>query len=91
MFSDLILKNKLRSMGVNPVSGANGPSTPGGPPAQQGLLSLFGGPVTGGIEGFLNPQRKQLLGLGGSLLSGSFGQQGGGLQDQLLQMLLKQR
>lgn len=89
-FSDFALRNRLRAMGVNPLSGADGPSTPG--EAQPGgLLSLFNTPATNAAGGIFNSDQKRLLGIGGSLLSNSFGQSGGGIDGTLLSLLLSRR
>ena len=90
-FSDFALRNRLRAMGVNPLSGAQGPSTPGEVQQPGGLLSLFNTPVTNAAGGLFNSDQKRLLGLGGSLLSNSFGQSGGGIDGTLLSLLLSRR
>lgn len=93
-FSDFILRQKLLAQGVNPSSGAGGPSTPGGMPASPGLLSrLF--PVAD-AAGLVTPEQQRaaqqqgLLGFGTSLLANSGPQPGprqglGALLGQALQ------
>lgn len=88
-FSDFLLRNKLRAQGVNPISGAAGPSSPDDP-NQPGLLSLFGGPAAQGLNSFLTPERQQLLGIAGSLL-GNSGGSGNSIPPGLLGLLLKNR
>jgi len=97
-FSDFFLKQKLLAQGVNPVSGAGGPSTPGGAPANPGLFQgLLGAafPVSD-ASGLTTPEQQRaaqqqgLLGFGTSLLANSGPQPGprqgfGSLVGQALQ------
>jgi hypothetical protein len=97
-FGDFFLRQRLLNQGVNPYSGAGGPSTPGGPPANQGLLGRLsaaafpvsddGGAVT--PEQQRAAQMQGLLGFGTSLLANSGSQPGprqglGSLLGQALQ------
>jgi len=83
-FSDFLLRQKLLNQGVNPYSGAAGPSTPGAagpPPGLLGRLSAAAFPV-GDASGLLDPQQQRaaqqqgLLGFGASLLANSGPQPG---------------
>jgi hypothetical protein len=98
-FSDFILRQKLLNQGVNPYSGAGGPSTPGGPgTAPRGFfdrLTSAAFPVSDD-GGLVTPEQQQagsrqgLLQFGTSLLANSGSQPGprqglGALVGQALQ------
>lgn len=98
-FSDFILRQKLLNQGVNPYSGAGGPSTPGGPgTAPRGLLDRLSAaafPVSDD-GGLVTPEQQKaarqqgLLQFGTSLLANSGPQPGprqglGALVGQALQ------
>ena len=83
-FSDFFLKQKLLAQGVNPYSGAGGPSTPGGAPANPGLLARLTGAAfpANDASGLTTPEQQRaaqqqgLLSFGTSLLANSGSQPG---------------